>query len=296
MNLLDFLIDELIERIIRKGERIAAQDKVFSEEEIVFICEEGQKTLERQPCLIDVSPPVVICGDLQGDFFGLLSIFDRCGYPPLTKYLFLGSYVDRGKRSIDTITLLLLLTIKYPSKVLLLRGNHEVPEINRICGFYDEIKRKYSIRLWKTFNQVFSYLSLAGLIGNQIFCVHGGLSSELNSISLLRNIRKPVSIGDNGLTTDILFSSPEHLVGKWSNNNVGVEFNFGELAVEEFVMTNNLKLIVRSKSCVTEGFEYFAGQLLVTIFSSKNHLGVFNNPACVMRVDSGLEHEFITFS
>ena len=54
-------------------------------------------------------------------------------------------------QSLETICLLLAFKIKYPENFFILRGNHECASINRIYGFYDECKRRYNIRLWKTF-------------------------------------------------------------------------------------------------------------------------------------------------
>jgi serine/threonine-protein phosphatase PP1 catalytic subunit len=104
------------------------------------------------------------------------------GPPPASNYLFLGDYVDRGKQSIETVCLLLAYKIKYPEGVFMLRGNHECQNISRMYGFWDECKRRYNIKLWKSFIDLFNYLPVAALVEDKILCMHGGLSPDLQDL------------------------------------------------------------------------------------------------------------------
>ncbi|KAJ1363163.1 hypothetical protein KIN20_022959 [Parelaphostrongylus tenuis] len=112
-------------------------------------------------------------------------------YDPMA-YIFLGDYVDRGRRSLECVCLVLTLKILFPRKYQILRGNHECKGINRVYGFYDELfdrfEKEEAERLWLGFNEVFAWMPLAGLVGKKILCMHGGISAYLNSLDDIRMV------------------------------------------------------------------------------------------------------------
>lgn len=194
-------------------------------------------------CLIIAA---VFPGDIHGQYSDLLRLFEYGGFPPDSKYLFLGDYVDRGKHSIETICLLLAYKIKFPSNFFLLRGNHECASINRIYGFYDECKRRFSVRLWKAFTDCFNCLPAAAVIDCKILCMHGGLSPELKSLDQIREIERPNDVPDQGLLCDLLWSDPDRDIEGWGENDRGVSYTFGADKVAEFLKKHDLDLICRA--------------------------------------------------
>merc|ERR1719491_736718 len=102
--------------------------EVLISQPMLSLCYHCREVLISQPMLLELEGPLKVVGDIHGQFYDLLRIFEFCGFPsPSTRvnYLFLGDYVDRGKLGIETITLLLAYKVKYPHNLFLLRGNHE---------------------------------------------------------------------------------------------------------------------------------------------------------------------------
>ncbi|KAM0822040.1 hypothetical protein ACQ4PT_071778 [Festuca glaucescens] len=282
-------LEELIRRLLDGKKNKGPGKKVqLSEAEIRHLCVTAKEIFLSQPNLLELEAPINVCGDIHGQFSDLLRLFDYGGLPPSANYLFLGDYVDRGKQSIETICLLLAYKIKFPDNFFLLRGNHECASINRIYGFYDECKRRFSVRLWKLFTDCFNCLPIAALVDDKILCMHGGLSPDLDSLDRIREIQRPVDVPDQGLLCDLLWSDPDRDSSGWGENDRGVSFTFGADKVAEFLNKHDLDLICRAHQVVEDGYEFFADRQLVTIFSAPNYCGEFNNAGALMNVDASL--------
>ena len=118
-------IDSVIERILAYKTKGSQHRDKIEEKTVEAICIQVSQVFLEQPVCIELDAPVKICGDVHGQLFDLLRLFEYGGFPPESNYLFLGDYVDRGKHSLETIILLLCYKLKYPENFFLLRGNHE---------------------------------------------------------------------------------------------------------------------------------------------------------------------------
>ncbi|GJN03687.1 hypothetical protein PR202_ga21159 [Eleusine coracana subsp. coracana] len=282
-------VEDLIRRLLDgKKHKVTGKKVLLTEAEIRQLCGAAKEIFLSQPNLLELEAPINVCGDIHGQFSDLLRLFEYGGLPPTSNYLFLGDYVDRGKQSIETICLLLAYKIRYPDNFFLLRGNHECASINRIYGFYDECKRRFSVRLWKLFTDCFNCLPVAAVIDDKILCMHGGLSPDLDSLDRVREIQRPVDVPDQGLLCDLLWSDPDRENSGWGDNDRGVSFTFGADKVAEFLNKHDLDLICRAHQVVEDGYEFFADRQLVTIFSAPNYCGEFNNAGALMNVDASL--------
>merc|ERR1711907_35899 len=285
-------LDDIISQLLEvRGSRPGRQVNL-SEDEIKALCKTSRDVFMLQPPLLELEAPIKICGDIHGQYFDLLRLFEYGGFPPESNYLFLGDYVDRGKQSLETICLLLAYKIKYPENFFILRGNHECASINRIYGFYDECKRRYNIRLWKTFTDCFNCMPIAAIIDEKIFCVHGGLSPDLNDMDQIRRVPRPTDVPDQGLVCDLLWSDPEKNISGWGDNDRGVSYTFGGDVVTKFLEKHDLDLVCRAHQVVEDGYEFFAKRQLVTLFSAPNYCGEFDNAGAMMSVDETLMCSF----
>ncbi|VDL78634.1 unnamed protein product [Nippostrongylus brasiliensis] len=229
------------------------------ESELMNLCTIARQVFLSQASLLEVQPPIKICGDIHGQYAAivllsdLLRLFNKSGFPPDVNYLFLGDYVDRGQQNLECIALFFCYKIKYPGNFFTLRGNHECSPINRVYGFFEECNRRYqSTRLWLQFQDAFAALPFTALVAGKILCMHGGLSPK-----------------------------------GWAANLRGVSYAFGKDVVDEMTVMLNIELVV-----VQDGYEFFANRKLVTIFSAPHYCGQFDNAGALMTVDGNLVCSF----
>jgi serine/threonine-protein phosphatase PP1 catalytic subunit len=214
----DIDVDAAISTLMSASTQPPGTEVNLPEEQICKIVRAVRQIFMQQPMLIEIRAPVNICGDTHGQFSDLLRLLDVGGVPPASNYLFLGDYVDRAKQSIEVITLMMCFKLKYPECIFLLRGNHECASLNRIYGFYDECKRRYSVKLWRIFADAFNCMPVVAVVEDKIICMHGGLSPDLENLSQIFDIPRPTDVPDEGLLCDLLWADPDPNVLGWGYN------------------------------------------------------------------------------
>lgn len=251
----------------------------FEQIDLVQLCEEAKSHFEKQDTLVHVTGPVVVVGDIHGSFHDLIRIYRRMEGFNNKKYLFLGDYVDRGEFSLEVIVLLFALAIKHPNECILLRGNHEFAHVNSNYGFRRQLVSLYETdELWEAFNTTFNYMPLACLLNGSIFCVHGGISHNLTSIAQVYRIHKPISDFDDKMVYNMMWADPTLIYQGFIESKRGRSQDFGQVALEKFLSSNNLKLLIRGHEYIKAGLNFMFGGRLITVFSASNYGGTGNIP------------------
>lgn len=267
----------------------------LSEREVHQLCQMAKDILQFEHNVQPVSAPVTVCGDVHGQFHDLMELFRVGGPCPDTNYLFMGDYVDRGYYSVESVSYLVALKVRYPKRITILRGNHESRQITQVYGFYDECLRKYgSANVWKLFTDLFDYFPITALVENKIFCLHGGLSPTVENIDTIKGLNRFQEVPHDGAMSDLLWSDPDERPN-WGVSPRGAGYTFGPDISEQFNHKNDLSLISRAHQLVMEGFAWSHEQQVVTIFSAPNYCYRCGNQAAIMELDEDLYNTFLQF-
>lgn len=286
---IDLDLDAIIDHLVVEGRKVEGRLKLDSNQ-CKALALVAREIIAKDSILLKLNAPLKICGDIHGQFLDLLRLFDLCGYPPKSRYLFLGDYVDRGRRGLEVINLLFALKIKYPTSIYLLRGNHESEIISKVYGFHQEIVERFnSSKLWRTLTKTFCWLPMAAIVENSIFCCHGGISPSLMKPRVkslndeFKNIRRPFEVPREGLICDLVWADPMDQTDPaitpqgWKRSTRGCSWQFGFDIVESFLNKFNLDLIVRAHQVVEDGYEFYCNRQLLTVFTAPFYGGEFDN-------------------
>mmetsp|Transcript_24086 Transcript_24086/g.61749 ORF Transcript_24086/g.61749 Transcript_24086/m.61749 type:complete len:494 (-) Transcript_24086:75-1556(-) len=265
----------------------------------------AQRVLKELPSLVDINVPesthITVCGDVHGQFYDLCNIWELNGLPSESNpYLFNGDFVDRGSFSVEVILTLLAMKLLYPTSMHLARGNHESESMNKMYGFFGEVKAKYNNMLSEVFRETFCWLPLCHVISGtsaKVFVVHGGLFSKDNvTLDDIRRIDRNREPPEDGLMCEMLWSDPGPMPGRQPSKR-GVAVSFGADVTKNFLETNNLDLIIRSHEVKDEGYELEHDGFLATVFSAPNYCDQMGNKGAFVKFKGeSMSPEFTTFS
>lgn len=258
------------------------------------IVSHAERLFHDEPTLLEMSNKedpdlkISICGDTHGQFYDVLNIFRKYGKISANHtYLFNGDFVDRGSWSCEVALLFYSLKILYPKNIFLNRGNHETDNMNKVYGFEDECKHKYTLRIFEMFSQSFESLPLATLINNDYLVMHGGLSSNVDEtvqdIKVIDRFKQPPR---EGLFMELLWADPQSSDG-FGPSQRGLGQSFGPDITAKFLKNNNLKKIIRSHEVRMEGVEFEHNKKLITVFSAPNYCDSQGNKGAIIHVVPG---------
>lgn len=307
MNVVDAEITQIIDQILDSNKKYDTESSHLNVKQLNLVFDHVKDILKEEPTLLKLSAPITLVGDVHGQLYDLRRIFKQCGDPSKRKYLFLGDYVDRGFLSLDTITLLFCYKILYPQNIFLLRGNHEFPNVNKFCGFYNSIMKEYNNKsIFDKANEIFEYISLAALINEKVFCSHAGISSKLDSFEQINEIEKPLNLyhvfdNDEKIVIDIiagiLFADTDPKIEYWKKGMHAFEVFFGCKAVDEFIEKFNLKMVCRGHEVNNEGicYNFPENKSFITVFSAPKFKTFYDNKGAVMHLNENLEYTATIF-
>lgn len=254
------------------------------------------KIFSKESNLLSIKSSVTICGDVHGQYFDLITIFKKNGFPSRkNKYLFLGDYVDRGFFSFECFILLCAFKISQPNSVFLLRGNHESERMTSHFTFKTECLHKYNTKIYKELIQCFNCLPLVAVIEEKIFCSHGGISPAINYLYDIEKINRFKDIPSNGPFCDLLWSDPHPSFGFEKKKNIlfsedvhfipnkqrGCSHFYTYKGICLFLEKNDLLCIVRGHEVQQDGYhlyrEYKTFPSIISVFSAPNYAGAYQN-------------------
>lgn len=164
---------------------------------------------------------------------------------------------------------------------------------------------KYTEELYDAIMTSFDHIPLAAMVNKAFFCVHGGLSPDVQKLSEIDEIQRGMEIPREGPMCDLLWSDPyEETDGQeseakdssgWFGYNATRQcsYVYGVEAVKSFLRINKLTSIIRAHEAQVDGYKMHMVNKtsgiprVITIFSAPNYCDVYKNKAACLKFDAG---------
>lgn len=309
------LTDEEIFDIMKLQKFFLVEGRLTNDQ-TMLILKKVMKIFKKEPNLLKLKKmPINVVGDIHGQFYDMVKLFEVGGKVSVGNYLFLGDYVDRGVYSVETILFLYVLKINFPDRIFMLRGNHECRHLTSYFTFKNEVMHKYqknnytaeppssftSVEIYKAFCMSFNCLPIAAVLNEQYFCVHGGISPELESVE---DVNEKITdrfkeIPSSGLFCDLLWSDPLDDYDDSNETNLFIEntqrgcsYMYTFDAITQFLERNDLLCVIRAHEAQDHGYRMYKNSskfnfpTLITIFSAPNYLDTYNNKAAILKFEN----------
>lgn len=103
----------------------------------------------------------------------------------------------------------------------------------------------------------FDFMPIAAIVGDKIYCVHGGLSPRCQHVDDVRRICRAIEVPPEGPFTDCLWSDPDTKVANYAPSSRGAGYLFGAKAVENFNRLNQTTMVARAHQLAHAGYQWF---------------------------------------
>jgi protein phosphatase len=236
--------------------------------------------------LLDLHGSFVIVGDIHGNLTDLVRIFERMRYPPDTKYVLIGDFVDRGPNSVEVMLLLFALKLLYKDHIYLVRGNHECDSLCNLFGFKGECEMKLGSAVYSAIVDCFTFLPFAARINGKVLCLHGGIGPEVSDLRSIEELDRPMRSYESPVSNALVWSDPRIDVEGFVASERGTGSFYSSEALDHFLSENGLSLLIRGHEFCPDGYDQPFGEdgKCITVFSSSDYCGAGNSSA-VIRLD-----------
>eukprot|EP00931_Biecheleriopsis_adriatica_P056748 TRINITY_DN33651_c0_g1_i1.p1 TRINITY_DN33651_c0_g1~~TRINITY_DN33651_c0_g1_i1.p1 ORF type:complete len:497 (-),score=74.20 TRINITY_DN33651_c0_g1_i1:157-1455(-) len=255
--------------------------------------------LAAERTLVEVDAPAKVFGDIHGQFRDMLLLLHDFGFPSQTgpTFIFNGDWVDRGRHQLEVVTLVFALKLVFPSKIVLVRGNHEDLAMNKHMGKYGfearcthRLGEQPGLATFRAVGDTFNWLPLACLVSHQVLVVHGGIGAGDWSLDRVRSVQRPLTheaLSGDSVLWNMLWSDPipDEAVDSFGvhdsprDNHQKLIATFGKDVTSQFCRLNHISMVVRSHQAMKQGcgYDIMHDGKCVRVFSARDYEGAEND-------------------